>query len=858
MDSQEFIERLKGVCESVHKDHPGSDSRYAFFLGAGCSVSSDIPSAGALVRDSWIPRLCKIKAPHRTDYLAFAKEQFPGYEHEKASSFYGQLIDALFITPNDRQREIEQLCEGKFPGFGYAALSKLVAHKSTAFNVVLTTNFDDLMADALYLYTEARPLVIHHESLAAFIRPTRMRPLVVKLHGDSRLSPKNTREETEDLGENLAKHIAMLLNDRGLIFMGYGGADESILKLLAALPEEALPSGVFWLSRSEPAGKVREWLHKRVGVWVKITDFDEFMLRAYAAFGMKHPSKAEFARMFGRYYETFGKMAAKVEKPEGSAAPDPALVDRLAAARRELPEDYKEVARAEALAATRPEEARQVLEAVVKKPGTSASAQLSAARTLVDKLFKYGEALTAYESALKLTIDEEGEDSEDAALVYAELARAKRLVGDLNGAEADIQKALDWGEAQSPRDERNLAIDYALRASIRRDRGDLAGAEADIQKAIAWFEAQSPRDERGFAIWHALRASIRQHRGDLAGAEADIQKALDWGEAQSPRDERGLAIWYALRANIRRDRGDLAGAEVDIQRAIDWEEAQSPRDERGLAIDYASRAYVRQDRGDLTGAEADIQRSIDWEEAQSPRDERGLAIWYASRANIRQDRGDLTGAEADIQRSIDWEEAQTKPNQRELALRYGWRASIRRDRGDLAGAEADIQKSIALGEAQSPRNERGLAIDYASRARVRRDQQQYTQALADVERSLAWAKAEQPIDDWCIAVWACDLATILAEMDRVPEAVAEIDACIAWHRQHQPGRRDRMAHFLRNQARILAMASDWPGAAAAISESLPLHEAVFGLEHEWTRKARAWQVAIANKKVPPRWIETRP
>ncbi|MFN9131700.1 MAG: SIR2 family protein [Phycisphaerales bacterium] len=220
MDSQEFINRLKGVCDSVHQDNPSSDSRYAFFLGAGCSVSSGIPAAGALVRDSWIPRLCKIKAPQRTDYAAFAKEQFPGYDPDRASSFYGQLIDALFITPNDRQREIEQLCEGKFPGFGYAALSKLVAHKSTAFNVVLTTNFDDLMADALYLYTEARPLVIHHESLAAFIRPTRMRPLVVKLHGDSRLSPKNTREETEDLGENLAKHIAMLLNDRGLIFMG--------------------------------------------------------------------------------------------------------------------------------------------------------------------------------------------------------------------------------------------------------------------------------------------------------------------------------------------------------------------------------------------------------------------------------------------------------------------------------------------------------------------------------------------------------------------------------------------------------------------------------------------------------------
>lgn len=676
MNSQEFVQRLKGVCDAGHRENPSSESRYAFFLGAGCSVSSGIPAAGALVRDSWIPRLCRIQAPDRRDYAAFAKERFDGYDPERASSFYGPLIDALFITPNDRQREIEQLCEGKFPGFGYAALAKLVAHKSTAFNVVLTTNFDDLMADALYLYTEARPLVIHHESLAAFIRPTRMRPLVVKLHGDSRLSPKNTREETGELGGNLAKQIAMLLNDRGLVFMGYGGADASILKLLGELPEEALPSGVFWLSPCEPAGAVRRWLLERKGVWVQIADFDEFMLRAYAVFDMKHPSKAEFDKMFGKYYETFGKMAGKVQAPNTGAPPDHTLVAHLAGARRDLPQDYKGVALGESLAAEEPAEAQRVLEAVARTPGTSARAQLSAARALINKLFKYNEAVTAYESALKLMIDEEGLESEGAARVNAELARAQWLVGDLAGAEDAIQQAIAWGEAQSPRDEDSLANWYSTRASIRRNRGLTKEAAEDIERSIAWSEGQSPRDELGLAIDYSARAWIRHDRGQLKAADEDITRSIAWQEAQSPRNELGLAISYSTRASIRQERGLFEEAEKDIAKSIAWEEAQSPRDERGLAICYAVRASIHLGKGLLEEAEADMARSVTWFRRHQPQNHRLMAVSLREQARIFAHAAKWEAAEASIDEAVPHHEEAFGPDHEWTKKARAWQTTI--------------------------------------------------------------------------------------------------------------------------------------------------------------------------------------
>src|SRR5687767_3914955 len=174
MNAGEFARRLRADSEMP-------DKRFAFFLGAGCSISSGIPGASSLVKDYWLPRLREFKAPDQNDVDQWIKEDFPDYDPNNPSGSYGPVLERLFLNAEDRQREIERLCDGKFPGFGYAVLATLIAKYGGSFNVVITANFDDLVSDALYLFTRARPLVIGHESLAGYIRPTRTRPLVVKI-----------------------------------------------------------------------------------------------------------------------------------------------------------------------------------------------------------------------------------------------------------------------------------------------------------------------------------------------------------------------------------------------------------------------------------------------------------------------------------------------------------------------------------------------------------------------------------------------------------------------------------------------------------------------------------------------------
>jgi tetratricopeptide (TPR) repeat protein len=302
---EEFARRLR-----VTSGAP--DKRFAFFLGAGCSVSSGVPHAGSLVKEHWLPRLRDLRAPSRKDLDTWAREVFENYDPSNPAAAYGQVIDHLFLQPEERQREIESLCDGRFPGFGYAVLSGLVKVDAGKFNVVLTTNFDDLIADALYLFTTAGPLVIHHESLASYIRPTRTRPLIVKLHGDHRLSPQNTARETDTVKNEIEASVRTLLHDRGLVFMGYGGNDKGIHKMLQALPPEALPLGIFWIARSEPQGIFRPWLESRNAVWVQKGDFDECMLVLRDEFQIEHPERRRFDEVFEKYTETYKNLSARI------------------------------------------------------------------------------------------------------------------------------------------------------------------------------------------------------------------------------------------------------------------------------------------------------------------------------------------------------------------------------------------------------------------------------------------------------------------------------------------------------------------------------------------------------------------
>jgi hypothetical protein len=74
---------------------------------------------------------------------------------------------------------------------------------NTKHKFVLTTNFDTMTEDALFSLhnaQKAKPLIIGHTSLADYLSVSNnIRPVIVKLHHDYLLSPKNTEQDTNTL-----------------------------------------------------------------------------------------------------------------------------------------------------------------------------------------------------------------------------------------------------------------------------------------------------------------------------------------------------------------------------------------------------------------------------------------------------------------------------------------------------------------------------------------------------------------------------------------------------------------------------------------------------------------------------------
>lgn len=105
------------------------------------------------------------------------------------SKIYGQRFKLNLTQGFIRlQNEMEKAC----PSPGYYYLAEIL--KNTQNKLVITTNFDSLIEDSLFIYEDKKALVITHESLAPFINALSNRPTVIKLHRDLLLQPKSNEK----------------------------------------------------------------------------------------------------------------------------------------------------------------------------------------------------------------------------------------------------------------------------------------------------------------------------------------------------------------------------------------------------------------------------------------------------------------------------------------------------------------------------------------------------------------------------------------------------------------------------------------------------------------------------------------
>jgi Tfp pilus assembly protein PilF len=315
------------LSEFVRQDKNMPDRPFCWILGSGASVQSGIPTGGKLAMD-WLKELHELEDFDKQPLEKWATEKnlgIKGFQFANAASFYPWIYQRRFHDdPDAGYAFLEDVMAKAEPSYGYSVLAQIMA--GTAHKTAITTNFDNLIADALAIYTDAFPLVCGHESLTGYIRAKLRRPLVAKIHRDLLLSPLSEPGEIEKLSGGWDGALKRVLDNSTPIVIGYGGNDGSLMGFLNQ--PDIVNGGIYWCYRvgDEPTKEICEVVEKHHGRLVPIAGFDELMLQLWEILKLESPIKLATAahekrvREFQSQFEALNKKLKETAKDKTTEA----------------------------------------------------------------------------------------------------------------------------------------------------------------------------------------------------------------------------------------------------------------------------------------------------------------------------------------------------------------------------------------------------------------------------------------------------------------------------------------------------------------------------------------------------------
>lgn len=220
------------------------------FAGAGISARAGVPLGASIV-----------------DYL---QSEYPDAFEDCEDVAYADAWQQALGGPENRgqrRAEIEKLIGGVPPVNetyvdDYGETGALGAHYQLAalvndglFADILTTNFDHLVEIGLKVVcTENHRVYQYDDDIEGGNRRDNT-TRVLKLHGDflfDDLANLSTEMEAR-LTQNMRTKIHSVLQDQGLVVVGYHGSDETIMELLkmAARSDHGISQGLWWVTYSD-------------------------------------------------------------------------------------------------------------------------------------------------------------------------------------------------------------------------------------------------------------------------------------------------------------------------------------------------------------------------------------------------------------------------------------------------------------------------------------------------------------------------------------------------------------------------------------------------------------------------------
>lgn len=275
---------------------------FALLIGSGVSRSAKIPTGWEITLDL-VRQVAVLKGDD--------PEPDPGAWYERTynkAPDYSDLLDQLATTQALRQQVIrpyiepdaEQRARGeRLPTAAHKAIAELVAQGYV--RVVLTTNFDQLLEQAL-ADLGVRPVILASADHIAGAMPlAHAGPTIIKLHGDyldTRI--RNTLGELSAYEPEIDRLLDQILDGFGLVVCGWSGDWDVALKAaIDRAPSRRFP--MVWAARGAPSPAAQALIDRRCGRIVPIDGADQFFdqltqrVQAIDTFRKPHPLSADLA-----------------------------------------------------------------------------------------------------------------------------------------------------------------------------------------------------------------------------------------------------------------------------------------------------------------------------------------------------------------------------------------------------------------------------------------------------------------------------------------------------------------------------------------------------------------------------------
>ena len=452
--------------------------RFCFILGSGASREGGIPT-GVEMAKIWAEEL---KNKYEETELQDLMRKLDIKSISPSSENYFGIYELRYYPDyQEGYAYFERELEKGVPSLGHHALAKILAGKTH--NLAITTNFDSLIEDALFIYANEHPLLVGHESLAGFINLNVDRPIVAKIHRSLYFHPYNRQEETHGLDQEWQETLKKSFMVYTPVVIGYAGGDQSLMEFLK--DEDVKMNGLYWCywKKEKPSKEIVDLVKSKNGYLIPIEGFDYFMYMLSRKMGFENPDKemrkvTEYRiERYNTQYDKFEKMIrTEVEQSSGSNETLNEIVNEM--------DSYN---------------VEQIKEA--KKKETVHNYAVMG--RIYNREGKYKKAIEVYTAAIDLS-PEDGENYFNRGNVYVDLK-------EYNKAVEDYTKAIELDP--------NVKDVYGCRGYCYIELGEYIKAIEDYTKAIE-LDPQ-------YAIAYNNRGNTYDKIGKYQEALNDYTKAIE-------------------------------------------------------------------------------------------------------------------------------------------------------------------------------------------------------------------------------------------------------------------------------------------------------------------------------------------